>query len=327
MRDVVRPFIERSTATSALVKLGRTRGYGDEWSRDTKEWREAEAVLQAAAPKRKLSGPPVPWPDCLEQLSADELQSFARFVKSPEWRDMVRWLDLTTAVFGMLAVKDTALFPERDRIVEQVQREGASTNNAAAPAVQERLRGANQCERAALLEINMRYMPLVPGEVPDAARLAAPYLERFEARNSAFHVAWMLKAVNAGDLGRVNQLLDHGADINGLAKPPPEAFLPGSPVTPLYVAVRSRGPNKRAMLDLLITRGAAVNARTSNGRTALFAAYESDLETVKYLVEKGADVLVRDLSGERVYYISPPHSPVGQFLREKVREAQLQRAR
>jgi hypothetical protein len=326
MRDVVKPFFERSTATTALIKLGKARGYGAEWSRDTEEWRQAEAVLQAAAPKRALTGEKLPWPDCLEQLSAEELHAFARAVKSPEWREALRQMDLVTAIFGMLSVKDAALFPERDRIVEQAQRDGASMKEPVLQTMREKLGGANlrNCFSVAFLDINRRHMPLVPGEVPDAARIAAPYLERFDARNPQFRGEWLLRAVNAGDLARVSQLLDRGADIDGLAKPP----FAGPLVNPLYVAARSRTPNQRAMVELLVARGANVNARTANGQTALYGAViYGDLDTVKYLIDRGADVLVRSSPDSRLEYIVPADSPTGRFLREKVREEERKRAR
>lgn len=67
--------------------------------------------------------------------------------------------------------------------------------------------------------------------------------------------------------------------------------------TPLFFCADG---NKIKACQLLVTFGANVNHRRSDGRTALYyaATYDSRLEMVRFLVEAGADINVRDNSGQ-----------------------------
>jgi len=96
----------------------------------------------------------------------------------------------------------------------------------------------------------------------------------------------LVKAVNNGELAKVKQLIEKGADVNVVTN---DRFLGAVPV--LMVATR-RG--HMDIVQFLVENGADVNARTTGdveGGTALMIASASGhLDIVKFLVENGADV-------------------------------------
>ncbi len=68
--------------------------------------------------------------------------------------------------------------------------------------------------------------------------------------------------------------------------------------TPLWFAVQGRQPADLRILEQLILRGADINAQGEYGTTALHIACAwGQLEAVKYLVEKGADLEIKDADG------------------------------
>ena len=88
------------------------------------------------------------------------------------------------------------------------------------------------------------------------------------------------KAAAKGQLKVVSFLLGHGADING-----------GIPS--IYLAV---GAGNRAMVDLLITRGADVNRDGEYGRTALYRAVLEGYQSItELLLEHHAEVNASDI--------------------------------
>jgi ankyrin repeat protein len=93
----------------------------------------------------------------------------------------------------------------------------------------------------------------------------------------------LVNAVRAGDLAKVSALIAAGADVN-------ERDRAGSR-TALHWA--AKGANRPAM-EVLVAAKADPNIKDRQGRTPLWGAVETDLETVKFLVEKGANVNARD---------------------------------
>jgi ankyrin repeat protein len=68
-------------------------------------------------------------------------------------------------------------------------------------------------------------------------------------------------------------------------------------VTPLHSAVAGR---HRELVELLLSRGSAVNARQSGGWTALHSAAQyGDNDTVAILLQHGADISTRNADGKR----------------------------
>jgi len=83
------------------------------------------------------------------------------------------------------------------------------------------------------------------------------------------------KAALRGQLRVVTYLLDHGAEING-----------GSPA--LFQAVRS---GNRAMVELLLGRGANIDQDAENGKTALYQAVNDGFQTIaEVLLARHANV-------------------------------------
>jgi uncharacterized protein len=88
----------------------------------------------------------------------------------------------------------------------------------------------------------------------------------------------LLQAAALGDIFRVEELLDEGADVNARTS---------TGATALMGALYNRFPRTA---ELLIARGADVNARSDRGRTALHqAAWEGYAEIATLLLRRGAD--------------------------------------
>ena len=91
----------------------------------------------------------------------------------------------------------------------------------------------------------------------------------------------LVKALEAGDLARVERLVTSGADVNARN---------GQGKTALIIAAKA---GDAVLVRKLIAAGAEVNHTTDNGGTALmFAAIYGDVETVRALLASGADVNV-----------------------------------
>jgi ankyrin repeat protein len=103
-------------------------------------------------------------------------------------------------------------------------------------------------------------------------------------------------------------LLDHGADPNGDST--------GSSLAPLILAVDFKDQN---LYELLLSKGASPNVKDPNGYSVLHVAAEKgDLEFVKDLVGRGADVNL-EVEGKTPLYLAFEHSKweVVNFLKEK----------
>jgi len=108
---------------------------------------------------------------------------------------------------------------------------------------------------------------------------------RIDLPNSAGETALMMAALRDQDTW-VAKMLDKGASIDGTA----EAGKPGW--TPLHYAAAS--PGTRA-LQVLLARGARVDARSPNGTTPLMmAAQYGSEDAVNALLKQGADVRLRN---------------------------------
>jgi ankyrin repeat protein len=93
----------------------------------------------------------------------------------------------------------------------------------------------------------------------------------------------LINAVRAGDLAKISSELAGGADVN-------ERDRTGQR-TALHWA--AKGGNRAAM-EKLFEAKADPNVKDRQGRSPLWGAVETDLETVKLLLDKGADVNARD---------------------------------
>ena len=92
-----------------------------------------------------------------------------------------------------------------------------------------------------------------------------------------------LNACEEGDLERVKQLLERGADVNVRDKDGETALM----IVSWY--------GKKEIAELLIKNGIDINAKDNLGRTALmYASWYGHNEVVKLLLENGADVNAQD---------------------------------
>jgi ankyrin repeat protein len=107
----------------------------------------------------------------------------------------------------------------------------------------------------------------------------------------------LFEAVQVGDVKLAEALLDAGAEVNRRD---------ADGITPLMQAARGRRPNisdpaptdHPEVVELLIKRGADVNAKTDSGFEALFwAARYGHVRTAKVLIDHGADVNAKDQHG------------------------------
>jgi ankyrin repeat protein len=115
--------------------------------------------------------------------------------------------------------------------------------------------------------------------------------ERNTAGSTALHGACYWGSVEAARM-----LLEHGADANAVTA---DSFLQ---IQPLGCAVATPDvPNPSqdesvvlSLVDLLLDKGANVNARRRDGMTALHsAAYRGHLRVIRRLLERGADPTIR----------------------------------
>ena len=109
--------------------------------------------------------------------------------------------------------------------------------------------------------------------------------------------AKLLEAVQVGDVKVAEAMLDAGAEVNSRD---------ADRITALMQAARGERPNitdpaptdHPEVVELLIKRGADVNAKTDSGFEALFwAARYGHVRTAKALIDHGADVNAKDQQG------------------------------
>ena len=100
-----------------------------------------------------------------------------------------------------------------------------------------------------------------------------------------------LGACRNGNIDAVKQHLADGADVN--AKDDDFGW------TALHIAAMSTIDEQLEIAELLISRGAEVNAKDNNGRTPLHEAarHSSAKEISALLIAKGADINAKESSG------------------------------
>jgi len=100
------------------------------------------------------------------------------------------------------------------------------------------------------------------------------------------------KAAASGNIEAIKQHIEAGADLNGKE--------PSSGSTPLIIAAVF---GQAEVAELLIEKGANVNARSNDGGTALHAAaFFCHGQIVKLLLAKGVDIGAENVRGETALY-------------------------
>lgn len=99
-------------------------------------------------------------------------------------------------------------------------------------------------------------------------------------------------AVCDGDIKNTKRLLMLGADVNTTDLRSGYSVL-------MMAEACTAGPGRAELVQLLIAKGAVVNAQARDGRNALmFAAKNGDTEAVKALLKNGAPVNITDNEGQ-----------------------------
>ena len=156
------------------------------------------------------------------------------------------------------------------------------------------------------------------------ALMAAIYVVRTHkpldesAQNALQFQLW--QACETGNVSRIKKLVDAGADPNLYFGDNDEKLLDyhshGNPRILRLLLPNWKPPDQRnawpaivsanfppSTVEALLACGADIDARGSNGATALMGAVSyADLEEVKYLVKKGANCYARDDEGNSVLY-------------------------
>ncbi|MDR1385312.1 MAG: ankyrin repeat domain-containing protein [Planctomycetaceae bacterium] len=124
------------------------------------------------------------------------------------------------------------------------------------------------------------------------------------------------QAVAKGSLDDVKTLIEQGADTKTPYKndgwtplpPPSKIIIPENHWTPLYFAAAHN--SNVDVLKYLVEKGANVNIKTDSGETPLHvaASTNSNVDVLKYLIEKGADVNAKDMMGWTPLHFAAAHN-------------------
>ncbi len=116
----------------------------------------------------------------------------------------------------------------------------------------------------------------------------------------------LVAAARTGNLSRVKQLVNDGADINAVT----EGFLP------LVEAINNKHTQTA---EYIITKGALVNLQDKDGDTALIvAALRGNMEILLLLKKQGADFNIQNKTGKTalMYGVYGKHSEIVRYLLE-----------
>ena len=154
---------------------------------------------------------------------------------------------------------------------------------------------------APLLAMLLKVERIPPRELIDFLSKSGADMNAHDKKGyTALHIA-----VRRGDQALVEQLLECGADIN--CKSFVNAFGHGG-FAALHLAVLK---GNGALVNLLLERGADINCKTTDGRTALSIAGQSDdREMIGALLDRGADYWTLSLEQrEAVFRHDEDHPP------------------
>lgn len=134
----------------------------------------------------------------------------------------------------------------------------------------------------------------------DGVRFLISKGAKLDVRNDGDGATPLALAVSRDSAEMVELLLNAGADPNyliyrHLANGDEVSSLRRKPIT----VVNMEKPNHRKIIDLLLAKGADINARDGVSRTLMHSAAEMlSQEDVEFLLGKGADINVKDKDGQ-----------------------------
>lgn len=121
----------------------------------------------------------------------------------------------------------------------------------------------------------------------------APRFFRLFSTFSGLLEAHLRLAACHGDTKKVKQLLRFGVDVNARGEQGNSALMD------VEHCKGDNDPSRVELVELLITKGAAVNLQSGDGSTALmYAARNGDMQAVNVLLRNGASVNIADKEGE-----------------------------
>jgi len=135
------------------------------------------------------------------------------------------------------------------------------------------------------------------GADPNALINSTPRARMREGSPRLIYATTLMRAALAGDVELAKLLMSHGADPNIHSKDRETMLMAACGTGFINGYHRQRTPAERLeLVKLLVENGQDVNAADNYGITPLMvAANLGDLEVVKYLVSKGADLAAHDL--------------------------------